>query len=360
MRSSACRNSSGVSKIRLGILGAASIAPKAVVDPARLVDEIDVVAVAARTRSAAERFAREHGVPSVVDGYGALISDKKIDAVYIPLPNGLHGAWTIAALEAGKHVLCEKPVSANAQEARDVRAAARRTGLVVMEAFHYRYHPAIARVVEIVASGALGSIRRVESSFRCDIAADKSNIRWQAALAGGALMDVGCYPLHLLRTLVGQEPEIVSASADLYAPGVDGQVEADLIFPCGVTGRLSCSMQAPVVKPAVGVVVGDEAELRIERPFSPQLGHRISVRAGQAVREEQQTLTPSYVFQLRAFADAVLDGASVLTGPDDFVANMDAIDAIYRRAGLEPRQPTALGDGERPRALRSTGPRTRT
>jgi len=214
-------------------------------------------------------------------------------------------------------------------------------------------------VLEIVASGALGAICRVESSFRCNIAADTSNIRWQAALAGGALMDVGCYPLHLLRTLVGKEPEIVSAAADLFAPGVDGQIEAELIFPEGVTGRLSCSMQSPVAEPALGVVVGDEAELRIERPFSPQLGHRISVRAGRAVREEQLTLTPSYVFQLRAFAGAVLNGASVLTGPDDFVANMDAVDAIYRRAGLEPREPTALGDGDRPCASRSTGQRAR-
>lgn len=335
----------GHKTIRLGILGAAAIAPRAVIEPALVVGEVDVVAVASRTRSAAEDLARAHGVPSVVDGYEALLADREIDAVYVPSPNGLHGRWTIAALEAGKHVLCEKPVAANGEEARRVREVARRTGRIVMEAFHYRYHPAILRVLEIAASGTLGAVRRVESSFRFNIAADRGNIRWRADLAGGAMMDVGCYPLHLLRTLVGEEPEIVSASSELYAPGIDGETNAELAFPSGVTGHLSCSMQARHEEPAVGIVVGDEAELRIERPFSPQRGHRIFVRAGRTVREEQLTLAPSYVFQLRAFSAAVLRGASVLTGPDDFVANMDAIDSIYHRAGLEPRQPTNLEDG---------------
>src|SRR5436190_23731092 len=149
--------------VRIGVLGAAKIAPAALIKPARKLDEIDVSAIAARDRAKAESFAAKHGIPNVHDGYQALIDDPSIDAIYNPPPNGLHGRWTIAALEAGKHVLCEKPFTANADEAEEVAAVARRTGLVVMEAFHYRYHPLAVRLVTLLRSGELGSIRHVDA-----------------------------------------------------------------------------------------------------------------------------------------------------------------------------------------------------
>ncbi|HTD50007.1 MAG TPA: Gfo/Idh/MocA family oxidoreductase, partial [Acidimicrobiia bacterium] len=148
--------------LRIGILGAARIAPSAVIKPARNVDEAAIHAVAARDRTRAQSFASKHGIPKVHDTYAALVADPDLDAIYNPLPNGLHAEWTIAALEAGKHVLCEKPFTANAKEAEDVAAVASRTGLVLMEAFHYRYHPLAQRVLDIVGSGVLGQVRHVE------------------------------------------------------------------------------------------------------------------------------------------------------------------------------------------------------
>ena len=152
--------------LRIGVLGAARIAPSALIKPARRTGVAVVTAVAAATAGGPPEFARKQGVPRVLDNYAALIEDPEIDAVYNPLPNGLHGHWTIAALRAGKHVLCEKPFTANADEARAVaEAASSSPGVVVMEAFHYQYHPLTKRLVEIVRSGELGNITRVDVAF---------------------------------------------------------------------------------------------------------------------------------------------------------------------------------------------------
>src|SRR5438477_9759576 len=149
--------------LRIGTFGAAKITPNALLAPARDTDGVDVVAVAARDRVKAERFAQKHGIDKVYDSYDALLDDPTIDAVYNPLPNGLHGKWTIAALQAGKHVLCEKPFTANADEAEEVAKVEARTGRVVMEAFHYRYHPLTERLVEIAHDGTLGTIEHVRT-----------------------------------------------------------------------------------------------------------------------------------------------------------------------------------------------------
>ena len=203
--------------VRIGILGAARIAPGGMIKPARNNPEAEVRAVAARDRSRAEAFASKHGIPTVHDSYAALLADPEIDAIYNPLPNGLHAEWTIAALEAGKHVLCEKPFTANATEAEAVAAVAARTGLVVMEAFHYRYHPLAQRMREIVESGELGTIRRVETAL-CFPLPKFSDIRYQYDLAGGATMDVGSYTVHLARLLGCEEPEVRSARSQAAHP----------------------------------------------------------------------------------------------------------------------------------------------
>ena len=198
--------------VRIGILGAARIAPSAVIKPAQNVGEATIGAVAARDRDRAQAFASKHGIPKVHDSYDALIASADIDAIYNPLPNGLHAEWTIAALEAGKHVLCEKPFTANTKEAEDVAAVATRTGLVVMEAFHYRYHPLAHRMREIVESGELGKIQRVVTAL-CFPLPKFSDIRYQYDLAGGATMDVGSYTVHMARLLGLEEPEGFSAEA---------------------------------------------------------------------------------------------------------------------------------------------------
>src|ERR1043165_4487609 len=187
-------------QVRLGILGAARIAPAAAIKPANNVAEATIGAVAARARSRADAFASKHGIPRVHGSYADLLADPDLDAVYNPLPNGLHAEWTSAAVEAGKLVLCEKPFTANAKEAEDVAAVAARTGLVVTEAFHYRYHPLAQRMLEIVESGELGAIRRIETAL-CFPLPKFSDIRYQYDLGGGAAMDVGTYTVHMARLL---------------------------------------------------------------------------------------------------------------------------------------------------------------
>jgi len=328
-----------MSQLRIGTLGAARITPGALVKPCLRTGVARVGAVAARDPERAKAFARRHGVERTVATYEDLVNDPDIDAVYNPLPNGLHGRWTLAALAAGKHVLCEKPFTANAEEAETVAKAAERSGLVVMEAFHYRYHPLAARMVDVVTSGELGEIEHIETAL-CFPLPNKGDIRYQLDLAGGALMDAGCYPVHLLRTLAGNEPEVLTATAKLASPGVDRAMRATLLIPGGATGDVRCSMLSSDLLRATARVVGDRGELKVINPYSPQAWHRLAVRTRLGHRVEHLTREATYDFQLKAFVAAVA-GGPVLTPPSEAVKNMALIDAIYRAAGLEPRQPTA-------------------
>lgn len=223
--------------IRIGVLGAARIAPLALINPANQNPEVTVVAVAARDVARAQAFAATHGIASVHGDYEALIADPEVDAIYNPLPNGLHGRWTRAALAAGKHVLCEKPFTANAAEAREIAELATDSDRVVMEAFHYRYHPMTLRAEEIIASGELGPLRHVEAAL-CFPLPKFSDIRYDYGLAGGAMMDAGCYPVHMVRTFGGPSPEVVAAQAKLRDEQIDRAMTADLRFPAGHTGRV--------------------------------------------------------------------------------------------------------------------------
>jgi len=328
------------SALRFGILGAARIAPMALIAPARELSEVSVRAVAARDLARAGKFATRHGIPVVHASYEALLEDPEVDAVYIPLPNALHGRWAIAALEAGKHVLCEKPFTANAGEAEQVAGVARRTGLVTMEAFHYRYHGLTRRMLEIIDSGELGDVLRIETWFCIPLLV--KDIRWQLELAGGALMDTGCYTIHLLRTLAGAEPTVRRAEARLKSPGVDRYVHAELEFPDGRSGAITTSMLSTRLLSAGARVIGSEGRIEVTNPIAPQFFHRLRVRTRQGQRRERVPKQPSsYQAQLQAFTDAVLRGAPILTGVDDAVANMWVIDACYQAAGLPRREPAA-------------------
>lgn len=319
--------------IRIGCLGAAKIAPNALLRPARANAGADVVAVAARDRARAEAFASKHGVAKAYGSYAELLADEDIDAVYNPLPNGLHAEWTVRALEAGKHVLCEKPFTANAAEAEQVAAVAEATGLVVMEAFHWRYHPLARRMVEIIDSGELGTLQRVEAAF-CFPLISRKDIRWQLSLAGGAMMDAGCYAVHMVRTLAGTEPTVTEATALLRSPGVDRAMRADLSFPDSVRGRITASMWSTSVLRLSAIAVGDRATMRVLNPLAPHLFHQLRVGG----RRERVVGKHTYDHQLDAFVAAVRDGAPTLTPPADSVANMRVIDDVYRAAGLETRQ----------------------
>jgi predicted dehydrogenase len=320
-------------RVRIGVLGAARIAPKAIVRPAAALADAEVVAVAARDRARAQEFATKHGIPRVADSYDALYADPEIDAIYNPLPNGLHAPTTIAALEAGKHVLCEKPFTANAADARAVADAAARSGKVVMEAFHYRYHPLFARVLEL--SGALGTLSELRARMIA-IVPKRSDIRYQLNLAGGATMDVGSYALHQLRSVVGTEPQVVSAGATLASPGVDRAMRADLAFPDGPSARMECALLDARLPIADLRVSGERGTVHVFFPTRPDMAWISSRIDGHTARERVKG-EATFWYQLQAFCDAVLRGTPVLTGPTDSVATMQAIDAVYVAAGLDPR-----------------------
>ncbi len=292
--------------------------------------------MAARDPDRADAFARKWSIPTVHSDYSALIADPGLDAVYIPLPNGLHARWMLAALAAGKHVLCEKPFTSNAAEARDVAKAASDSGLVVMEAFHYRYHPLMARALMLVADGAIGEVRHVETRF-CFPLPLFSDIRYSYDLAGGALMDAGCYAVHCLRQFGPGEPTVRSARATLHTRQVDRAMSAILRFPTGATGAITCSLWSRHLLAMSARVLGSDGELRIFNFIAPQYYHRLSVRSGAGRWHEKVAGEPTYTYQLRAFARAVSDGADVLTPPADAVHTMTVIDDIYRAAGMTPR-----------------------
>jgi len=321
--------------VRIGILGAARIAPKALIKPARGNADVVVAALAARDASRAHAFAVKHGIDRVHDSYEALIADPDLDAVYNPLPNGLHGKWTRAALTAGKHVLCEKPFTANAAEAREIAELAAKSDRVVMEAFHYRYHPFALRVEDIIASGELGTLQRVEATV-CFWLPKFSDIRYDYSLAGGALMDVGCYAVDMVRTFGGSTPEVVSAQAKLRGSAIDRVMTAELRFARGHTGRVHCSMWSSNLPRFTAKLVGDRGELRLN-PLIPF--QRFTVRSAEGNRVERFPPRATYAYQLEAFAAALLRGEPVKTTPEDAVENMTVIDAMYQAAGLPLRMP---------------------
>lgn len=321
--------------LRIGILGAARITKDALVKPAGGLDGVSVDAIAARDPRRAEEAARKHGIPRVHDSYESLLADDDIDAIYNPLPNGLHGLWTRAAIDAGKHVLCEKPFTANADEAREVAAVANASSVVVMEAHHTSHHPQTKRAAEIVRSGMLGEIVSAEATFMV-LMPPSGDIRWNVALAGGSLMDLGCYPLRWLRDVLGVQPTVISATAT-DRDGIDALMDARLDYS-GATGRVRAAMWSSTLLSIAAEVHGTTGTMKVRMPFQPHIKGRIRVDGpGLRLREPADPRT-SYSYQLAAFRDAVGGGPN-LTNADAAVETMQTIDDIYLAAGMERRQP---------------------
>ena len=352
----------GSGPVRIGCLGAARIAPAALLNPAQKCDTAMVAGLAARDPSRAQLLAARYSIPRVYNSYRELVDAAELDAVYVPLPNGLHAEWTLAALAAGKHVLCEKPFTANAREAEQVASAADATDRVVMEAFHWRYHPLAARLLEIVASGEVGEVRRLDAALVIPLP-KRSDIRWQLDLAGGSLMDVGCYPVHMARTLAGAEPDVTAAVAKQRTPGLDRWIRAELRFADGRTGRITAGMWASPLFRAHLRVIGARGVMTVINPLAPHRFNLVIVRRGRRARWERVRGGPTYEYQLEAFVSAIRQGTPVLTGLPDSIGNMRTIDAIYQAAGLDPppgKYGPALDDDTGGAAhCYSNGPRSR-
>ncbi|MGH7592611.1 MAG: Gfo/Idh/MocA family protein [Gemmatimonadales bacterium] len=324
-------------RLRWGVLGTASIAIRRVIPALQASWTGDVVAVASRDRARAECTALAAGVPRAFGSYQELLDDATIDAVYIPLPNHLHVPWSVKALEAGKHVLCEKPIGVSGADAQLLlQAAAAHPGLTVMEAFMYRCHPRWQRVRQLVVDGAVGEIGSVHTMFSYDNR-DPGNIRNVAAMGGGAWLDIGCYGVSVARFLFGIEPIAVDASQQIDPVfGIDRLTSAVLDFGSGTATVICATQLAP--HQAVSIH-GTRGRIELELPFNPPSGQPTVIHLYRDGTTQEIMVEPCDQFQLQAdrFADAALNGVVAPVSLDDSLANMAALD---RGVPFSGRQPT--------------------
>jgi predicted dehydrogenase len=321
--------------LRFGILGAARIAPDALIKAAQNVPDAEVGAVAARDPKRAREFAAANGVPRVLATYQDLVNDPKLDVIYNPLPNSLHCEWTIAALRAGKHVLCEKPLASNALEAERMAKAADESGKILGEAFHYRYHPLADRIRALMTDGTLGRLIHVEGRFTVPI--PETNIRFDWSLAGGATMDLGCYPLHMIRYFSGMTPRVIRAAAETGPTNIDIAMDVDLELAAGVSAKMICAMKKDSTIMASFGARGERGELRVINPIAPQRGHQLTLKTASGEKTETVPGDTTFTHQLRAFVKAVRGEAKFPTDGVEGIINMRVIDDVYRAAGLPPR-----------------------
>jgi xylose dehydrogenase (NAD/NADP) len=312
--------------LRLGILSTARI-NRRIVPAARKSERVDVVAVAGRDLARAEAHAREHGIERALGGYDALLADPDVDAVYIPLPNSLHVEWSRRALEAGKHVLCEKPLTDRPEDAAALFDLAERKGLVLAEAFMYRHNPQTLRLAELVGSGAIGRLQLVRTSFSF-LVQGEANIRLDPELGGGSVLDLGCYCASGARLLAG-EPESVYGRQVLGPTGVDDLFTAVLALPEGVHALVDCGLRLPFR--ATLEAVGSEGSVFVDDPW---LCSRpgIELRRDGEVERVPVEAADSYLLELEDFAGAVAGESRPLLGREDAVGQARALGALRRSA----------------------------
>jgi predicted dehydrogenase len=323
--------------LRIGILGAARIADEGIVGPARTLGH-ELVAVAARDRARAEAFAADRAIAKVHDGYADVVADPDVDLVYDALVNSLHARWNIAALDAGKNVLSEKPLTSNADEARRVRAAAEASGGTIVEGFHYIHHPVNLRLRDLVTSGALGRIQRVDLVLAIPAPPD-DDPRWSLEQAGGATMDLGCYVLDAARHLgswIGGAPEVAAVEATLHSPEVDASMRVELAYPGGVTGHCLWDMDAEQ-RTMTWTVTGTRGTATSPAFAVPHMDNRVLVTTNGEATDEVLGDQTSYTYQLARLADALRGAEPYPNDIDAAVANAELVDECYRRAGLSPR-----------------------
>ena len=312
--------------VKWGILSTADINRK-LIPGAHASPKVELVAVASRDQARADEYASRFEIERAYGSYEALLDDPEIEAVYIPLPNTLHCEWSIRALEAGKHVLCEKPLSRHPDDVAAAFAAAERSERFLMEAFMYRHNPQTKRLTELVAGGAIGELRLVRSTF-CYSLYDEDNIRLRPEVEGGALMDVGCYCVSGSR-LLGGEPESVYAQAWFGPTGTDWMLAATLRFPGDVLALFDCG--TALVDRDELEAIGSEGSLFLDDPWhcqSPTIELR---RDGKTERIELEP-EDSYRLELENLSDAIRGEAEPLLGLDDAMAQARTIQALYESA----------------------------
>ncbi|HEX9381716.1 MAG TPA: Gfo/Idh/MocA family oxidoreductase [Gaiellaceae bacterium] len=316
--------------VRWGLMSTARI-NLAILEGVRLTERAAVIAVASRDQGRADAYAREHGIERALGTYEALLADPDVEVVYISLPNSLHVEWSIRALEAGKHVLCEKPLDRRPDAVERAFDAADQAGRLLMEAFMYRHHPQTRKVADLVADGAIGRLRQLRSSFSFTLA-DLADVRMLPELDGGALMDLGCYCISMQRLLAG-EPELVFGRQRTGSTGVDLGFTAVVQFGSDVFGEFNCGFDLPETNglEAIGssgiVIVPDP--VRCRDPHVELNGERIDVED-----------VDRYRLQVENFSDAVRGEAEPLLGRADALGQARTIEALYRSAATGAAEPS--------------------
>ena len=313
--------------MKLGLLSTANI-NRAILAGAAKTDRVDVVAVGSRDAQRAEAYAAEHGIATAHGSYETLLADPDVEAVYISLPNGMHHEWTMQALAAGKHVLCEKPFTRHPGEAEEAFDAADAAGLVLAEAFMYRHHPQTAAVARLVADGAVGRLCAVKATFTFPLH-DLSDVRALPELDGGALMDVGCYCVSGIRLLAG-EPEHVRGEQVTGTTGIDMAFHGTLRCAGDVVGQFEASFRSPERQSLEAV--GEDGVLVVEAPWRVDRGGSVMLRRDGATELVEVEEADAYTLELENLADAIAGRASALLGRADAVGQARAIDALYRSA----------------------------
>ncbi|MGH2397892.1 MAG: Gfo/Idh/MocA family protein [bacterium] len=314
-------------RLRWGILGAARIAVRRVLPALQRSERAAVVAIASRDRARAEDVARQFSIPTIHGSYDALLADHDIDVVYIPLPNSLHHQWTLRSAEAGKHVLCEKPLATSAEEAQEMAQACRERGVLLQEAFMHRFHPQIEAVQTLVTGGEIGPPWLVRSAFTFTVTS-ADDIRLNPSLGGGGVMDVGCYCVNISRLLLG-EPHAAYAAA--HIEGVDVRLAGVLRFDGDRVAEFDCGLRAPFRQ--FCEVVGVSGSIFLERPFQPEeRPPTVLVRRGDQERRLEIPGANQYVLMVDHLAECVHQNRTPRYPAEDAVANMRAIDALRESA----------------------------
>ena len=295
-------------QLRWGLLSTARI-NKALFPPLRMSPRNTMSAVASRDLSRAQAYAKEHNIPRAFGSYEEMLADPDIDVIYNPLPNGMHPEWTVKAAQAGKHILCEKPLANTVDEVDEITEAAKKAGVVVMEAFMYRHHPQTLRVKDMINNGAVGKLQILRGSFMFKIG-NEEDVRLNASLGGGSIWDIGCYPISYTRLIVGEEPvEVFGYGMFGAASKVDEIFAGQMRFANGVFAQFDCGFRSPFrVRMEM---IGDKGNLTVLSPFTPRLNEKIILFNGE---KEEVFTTPGedlYLGEVENMADAILNGAPI-------------------------------------------------
>ena len=319
-------------KIKWGVLSTAKIGVEKVIPAMQEGEYCDIVAIASRNIEKAKAWANKLHISKAYSSYEGLIADNEIEAVYIPAPNHLHLELSVKVLEAGKHVLCEKPIGMDAKEARHLLNTSKRyPSLKVMEAFMYRHHPQIIQTKKIIDEGAIGEVNNVHSVFTY-YNVDPDNVRNKVDIGGGGLLDIGCYCISITRFMFDDEPKRVSGFVD-FDPvmKIDRLASAVLEFENG-TATFTCSTQIPFQQKAV--ISGAKGKIELSVPFTPAPDERpkVTLKTDNEIRDLQYDAYNQYTLQGDLFSKAILENSSVYTPLDDAMANMKVIDAVFESA----------------------------